>query len=134
MTDLDKALVALQENPEDPSAQMGFYGLFLSTIFFVPIKNFSAAEGGAEKKVELPLIIENEGRDFLVFFDEQKRLNDWAEKHVPCAQMPGYVLAAITDPGVSWAMNVGTEHDRQFAPEEIAWLKGVLERSKETAG
>jgi hypothetical protein len=30
----------------------------------------------------------------------------------------------------SFSMNVGTEHDKQFAPEEIAWLKGVIARSK----
>ncbi len=133
MTDLDKALAALNANPEDLNAKMNFYGLFLSTIFFVPIKKISAAEEGAEKGVELPLIIENDGSDFLVFFDEQKRLNDWAEKHVPCAQMPGYVLVEISSPEVCWAMNVGTDHDKQFGPEEIAWLRGVIERTKTVA-
>lgn len=130
MTELDKALEALKANPEDPTAKMNFYSLFLRTVFFVPIKKMNADEKSKDKVVELPLIIENEGSDFLVFFDEQKRLNDWAEKHVPCAQMPGFALAEITSPGVCWAMNVGTDHDKQFGPEEIAWLKGVLARSK----
>ncbi len=127
MTELDSALEALKANPEDPTAKMNFYGLFLNSVFFVPIKKVSDEE--AEKKVELPMIVESDGSDFLVFFDDQKRLNDWAKTHAPCAQMPGFALAQITSPGVYWAMNVGTDHDKQFAPEEIAWLKGVIASS-----
>ncbi len=135
MTDLDKALVALKENPEDPNTQMAFYGLFLSSVFYVPMRTekINAATEGSEKEVDLPMIIDNEGSDFLVFFDQQKRLTDWADKSVRSAQMPGYVLTEITEPGVFWAMNVGTDHDKQFSPEEIAWLKGVIARSKGAA-
>ncbi len=130
MTELDKAHAALKANPEDPNVKMTFYSLFLNTIFFVPIKKMSSEEKKGEKVVELPLIIENDGNDFLVFFDEQKRLNDWAEKHVPCAQMPGFALVEISSPEIHWAMNVGTEHDKQFGPDEISWLKGVLAMTK----
>ncbi len=130
MTELDQALETLKSNPEDPTSQMNFYGLFLNTIFFVPIKKVNYDEEGEGKGVELPLIIENEGSNFLVFFDEQKRLDDWAEKTAPSAQMPGYAIAEITSEEVCWAMNVGTEHDKQFSPEEIAWLKDVIARSK----
>jgi SseB protein N-terminal domain len=132
MTELDQALEALNANPEDPKAQSGFYGRFLNTIFFVPLgkDTISTDDENAGKKVELPLIIENDGADFLVFFDQQERLNDWAEKDVPSAQMPGYVLVEITSPDLWWAMNVGTDHDKQFPPAEIAWLKGVIAASK----
>jgi len=130
MTDLDQTLAALNANPEDPTAKMNFYSRFLQTIFFVPIQKLKSVVEGQEKEVELPLIIENDESDFLVFFDEQKRLNAWAEKHVPCAQMPGYAIAEISSPGVWWAMNVGTGQDKQFNPDEIAWLKGVLAGAK----
>ncbi|WP_020677723.1 SseB family protein [Geopsychrobacter electrodiphilus] len=133
MTELDQALAALNANPEDPKARMDFYGRFLHTIFFVPIQKIKSLVEGVEKEVELPLIIENDGSDFLVFFDDQKRLNVWAEKHAPCVQMPGYAIAEISSPGVWWAMNVGTAHDKQFNPDEIAWLKDVLARSKGAA-
>jgi hypothetical protein len=132
MTELDKAHAALKANPDDPGTKMDFYLLFLNSIFFVPIKKVDDSKN-KEKKVELPLIIENEGHDFLVFFDQQERLNNWAGKHVHCAQMPGFALVAISSPEIYWAMNVGTEQDRQFAPEEIAWLKGVLAMTKGSA-
>jgi len=130
MSDLDKVVEALNAAPEDVTARMNFYSQFLSTVFFVPIKKVSSAEESTDKAIELPLIIENDGNDFLVFFDEQTRLNAWAGEHVPCAQMPGFTLAEITSPKVYWAMNVGTDYDKQFAPEEIAWLKDVIARSK----
>ena len=132
MTELDQALEVLKANPDDQTAQSGFYGLFLNSIFFVPIgtETVKSEDESSEKKVDLPLIIESDGADFLVFFDQQQRLDAWAEKVVPCVQMPGHVIAEITSPNLCWAMNVGTEHDKQFAPEEIAWLKGVIARSK----
>ncbi|WP_432823679.1 SseB family protein [Trichloromonas sp.] len=136
MTELDKALAALNANPQDPAAQSGFYGLFLNSIFFVPIgtEKIRSDDENEEKEVELPLIIENEGTDFLVFFDQQQRLNDWAETAAPCVQMPGHVIAEITSPDLCWAMNVGTDHGKQFVPEEIAWLKDVIARSKASTG
>ena len=131
MSALDSALEALKANPEDPTAQSDFYGLFFNTIFFVPVKTetVKSEDEGTEKKVDLPLIIESDGSDFLVFFEQQARLDMWAGKVVPSVQMPGHVLAEITSPGLCWAMNVGTDHDKQFSPEEIAWLKGVIARS-----
>ena len=135
MTDIDQALEKLRANPEDHTAQSGFYDLFLNRSFFVPTINEKIdAEGKGEKEsVEVPLIIEAEGIDYLVFFDEQQRLNDWAEEDVPCLQLPGHVLAEMTPDGLHWAMNIGTDYNKQFAPDEIAWLKDVVKRCKAEA-
>jgi hypothetical protein len=72
MTELDQALEVLKANPDDQTAQSGFYGLFLNSIFFVPIgtETVKSEDESSEKKVDLPLIIESDGADFLVFFDE----------------------------------------------------------------
>ena len=132
MTELDQALETMKANPDDPAAQSSFYGLFFSSIFFVPVgtETLESEDEDSEKKVDLPLIIESDGSDFLVFFDQQQRLDAWAEQVVPSVQMPGHVLAELTSPGLFWAMNVGTGYDKQFSPQEIAWLKDVIARSK----
>ncbi|WP_408059124.1 SseB family protein, partial [Trichlorobacter lovleyi] len=39
-----------------------------------------------------------------------------------------YVLAATTMPPLHIAMNVGTEYSKQFLPDEITWLREVVER------
>lgn len=135
MTEIDKALEVLRDKPEDQRAQSGFYDLFLNALFFVPTINEMVSPDGdkPEEEIEVPMIIESEGTDYLIFFDQQQRLNDWAEKEAPYVQLPGHVLAEMTTEDLFWAMNIGTEHAKQFAPDEIAWLKDVVERCKAEA-
>lgn len=132
MTELDKALEALKENPDDRKAQSGFYDLFLNSGFFVPIINetIKNEDGTTEENAEVPLILENDGTDFLVFFDEQQRLNDWAEEEAPCVKLPGHVITEMSTPELHWALNVGTDHFKTFVPDEIDWLKDVVTRCK----
>ncbi|PLX86163.1 MAG: hypothetical protein C0617_02040 [Desulfuromonas sp.] len=132
MTEIDKALETLRTNTEDTNAQFAFYNLFLNTIFFVPTMRQSvvAEEGSGEKEIDLPLIVQTDDTDFLVFFDLQERLNDWAEKEAPCVQLPGHALADLTNEGLYWAMNIGTDQPKEFTPEEITWLKDVVARCK----
>ena len=133
MTEIDQALADLRANPDDRKAQSGFYDLFLNMSFFVPTINqaVDTDDEGGQETIEVPLIIEADGTDYLVFFDRQERLNDWAEEEVPCLQRPGHVLAEMTPDKLCWAMNIGTEFNKQFAPDEIAWLKDVVARCKE---
>ncbi len=137
MTEIDQALETLRANPEDFKAQSGFYDLFLNSSFFIPTvhEDIETGDKGGKEKIEVPLIIEADGIDYLVFFDEQQRLNDWAEKEVPCLQLPGHVLTEMTPNELHWAMNIGTDFNKQFAPDEIAWLKDVVAKCKaEDAG
>ena len=130
MTELDQALEALRANPDDHRTQSGFYDLFLNSSFFVPTidEMVSSGDKGAKEKVEVPLIMVDDGIDYLVFFDQQQRLDNWAGEEVPSLQLPGHVLAEMTTAELHWAMNIGTDYNKQFAPDEIAWLKEVVER------
>jgi len=132
MTEIDQALEALRANPDDHKAQSGFYDLFLNMSFFVPTINETVEtdDKGTSEEVEVPIIVEADGIDYLVFFDQQQRLMDWAEDNVPCLQLPGHVLAEMTTEDLHWAMNIGTDFNKQFAPDEIAWLKNVVARCK----
>ncbi len=132
MTDIDKAFAGLREKPDDQKAQSGFYDLFLNSLFFVPTAKemIQIDDDGTEQETEVPLIVDNDGTDFLVFFDEQQRLNDWAEQEAPFVKLPGHLLTEMTTEGLHWAMNVGTDHFKPFAPDEIAWLKEVVTHCK----
>jgi len=132
MTEIDQALEALRADPDDHKAQSGFYDLFLNSSFFIPTVDemVDTADKKGKEKIEVPLVIVDEGIDYLVFFDQQQRLNDWAEKEAPALQLPGHVLAEMSTAELHWAMNIGTDYNKQFAPDEIAWLKDVVERCK----
>ncbi len=136
MTEIDQALKALRANPEDHTAQSGFYDLFLNSSFFIPTveEMVDTDDKSAKEKIEVPMIIADDGTDYLIFFDQQQRLNDWADEEVPSLQLPGHVLAEMTTAELHWAMNIGTDYNKQFAPDEIAWLKEVVERCKAEGG
>jgi hypothetical protein len=136
MTEIDQALEALRVNPDDHKAQSGFYDLFLNSSFFIPTVDemVSTDDKSAKEKVEVPMIIADDGIDYLIFFDQQQRLNDWANEEVPSLQLPGHVLVEMTTAELHWAMNIGTDYNKQFAPDEITWLKEVVERCKAEGG
>lgn len=135
MTGLDLALQTLRLDMEDAKRQSKFYDIFLNTTFCVPTLDQQELEG--ESEVEegevLPLIIESEGNDYLMLFDTEERLKSWAADDVKWEVVPGYILAATTMAPLHWALNVGTEYSKQFLPDEIAWLREVVERCNEAA-
>ncbi len=131
---LDRALAALHQDVNDPKAQSAFYGTFLNTTFCVPTldsKELDGEEAGAEERV-LPLVLEADGTRYLIVFSSEARLTEWAGRSVDWAPVPGHVLATTAMPPLHIAMNVGTEYSKQFNPEEIAWLREVVKRSRQT--
>ena len=135
MTPLDNALIALQDDPEKVENRHHFYSLFLQTNFLVPTFNEEAGEmakGDGEVECpdkELPLIMESEGNNYMMLFDHEDRVVAWAKEGVKCITFPGYVAIAMATEGLHLAMNVGTDYAKQFVPEEIEWLKQVVEQS-----
>lgn len=135
MSELDQALQALRMDMNDATLQSKFYDLFLNTTFCVPTFDQQGLEGESvpEEGQVLPLVIESDGKDYLMIFDSEQRLKNWAPDNVKWVGVPGHVLAATTMPPLHLALNVGTEHSKQFLPDEIAWLREVVERCNEAA-
>jgi len=127
MTAIDKALALLAQDRHDPKALSEFYDVFLNTNFFIPTLDDDES-GAVEKEHAVPLIIEAEGNDYLLLFDSEERLRNWAQAQVGFVEVPGHVIAEMSTPPLHWALNVGCEQNKQFLPEEIAWLREVVER------
>ena len=130
LTALDLALQELRVDMDDAKRQSDFYDIFLNTTFCVPTfdpKELDDAPAAEEGQV-LPLIIESEGNDYLMIFESAERLKNWAGADATWVGVPGHVLAATTMPPLHMAMNVGCEYSKQFLPDEIAWLREVVER------
>lgn len=125
MEKLDEALVNLRQNPKDGKKQSEFYDLFLNSSFFVPI--LEEGEQAEQNGGVLPLITEAEGKDFLMLFSSLERLKAW-DGEARFVEVPGHILALSTMEPLHWALNVGTDHSKQFHPEEIAWLRDSVER------
>lgn len=126
MTKIDQALAACRQ---DVSVQPLFYDLFLNSLFFIP--TIDKEETNSEDGSALPLLIEAEGKEYLMLFDTIKRLTDWAAEDVRYVALPGHAIAEMSIPNLYWAMNYGTEHQKQFEPEEIGWLKDIVRQGKQ---
>jgi hypothetical protein len=148
MSQLDDALSELREDMDDPKKQSKYYDLFINSTFFVPTMENEPApdeagdavpdeagdavpdEAGAAAASDqvAPLIMESDGKDYLMLFDSRERLYDWAKSEVSFVEVPGYVLAVTSAAPLHWALNVDTEFAKPFIPAEIAWLKEVVEQ------
>lgn len=125
MTKLDEAL---NLSRQDPKAQPLFYDLFLNSLFFIPV---ITEENKEDDEGALPLLIEAEGNSYLMLFDTIKRLTDWADEDAKYVSLPGHAITEMSLPHLHWALNYGTEFQKQFEPEEIQWLKDVVRQAKE---
>jgi len=135
MTPIDQALATMRADMQHTENRHAFYRLFLSSVFFVPTFDESTgdvARGDGDEKM-LPLIMEADGNQYMMIFDSEERVMEWGEDGVHCIALPGYVLVSMATEGLHLAMNVGTEHSKQFVPDEIAWLKSVVRESQAAA-
>jgi len=131
VTALDKALVIFRQDMTDSKNQSQYFDLFLNTSFFLPIVDEPEAErldAGRQPGEAMPMVISAEEKDYLMLFDTVERLHAWAEQDIKCMQVPGFALAKLSQPPLHWALNVGTDYSKVFLPEEITWLREVVER------
>ncbi|HXM51000.1 MAG TPA: enhanced serine sensitivity protein SseB C-terminal domain-containing protein [Pyrinomonadaceae bacterium] len=128
MTPLDKALQAAQS---DRSRTNDFYNLFLATDLYVPTHDASKVESGSRRATEgetfSPVIVTNKGTNFLPIFDTLERLQAWAAGHeLTYVRMPAHALVGSIDSRLHLALNVGTDHFKEFATEEVKWLQNSV--------
>lgn len=126
MTKLDEAI---QLGFQDPEKQHLFYDLFLNSLFYIPVvedEQENLAEEGA-----LPLLVEANDKTYLMLFDTIKRLTDWADQEARYLPVPGHAVAELSSSNIYWALNYGTELQKFFDPDEIGWLKGIVQKINE---
>ena len=116
MSELDQAL---EKYRKDEKHQATYYELILNTDFYIPISDPSEDDQGSN----VPLIFESEGKSYLMLFDSEQRLTEWAKQEVRHAIVAGNLLAEISTPEIHWAVNFGVGKAKEFVPDEIKWLK-----------
>ncbi len=128
MTELDQAL---EKYIQDDEEQAQYYDLVLNTDFYIPLDSEESETPVSEQESVTPLILNSEGKHYLLLFDSEERLSNWSEKPVNYVVMAGYGVAAISTPELHWAINVGSQFAKEFVPDEINWLKENLPTIKE---
>ncbi|HKJ04830.1 MAG TPA: SseB family protein [Geopsychrobacteraceae bacterium] len=126
MTALDDAL---EKYIADENQQALYYDLVLKTDFYVPITDDVSGTAMEERENVTPLILESDGKHYVLLFDTEERVNSWAKKPVAYVILAGYEMAKYTPSDLHWAVNIGNEPAKEFVPDEISWLKSLLEQA-----
>lgn len=127
MTELDTLLDQCIKQQAD---QNSYYDLVLNSNFYIPIleqENDSAAD---DDKVT-PVILEADGNPYMMLFDTEERLHSWANEAVKFIVLPGHSVVEASTPELYWALNIGTDFQKEFVPEEINWLKDIVKQCQQ---
>ena len=128
MSELEDAYVrGLSGGPE---AQHAFYALLLRSVLLVPTWHVPPVAQPAHRadgsESFAPIILDHDGRRFLPVFDSLERLSAWATREVGYVGFPGHALLEMMDPDIHWILNPNSAHQKEFVPDELIWLKGLI--------
>jgi hypothetical protein len=125
MTPLDQIFAEAKENE---GKRNQFYSLLITSDLYIPTHDAPSDNGTdlSSGKVQFnPIIINDNGSEYLMIFDTREKLYAWAGKPVGHVCLPGYTLAEISI-NIHWTLNPGTEYTKVLVPGEIAWLKQTI--------
>ncbi len=121
-TRLDIAHAAMQAAPDDGAARLRFYEALSEGEIVLLL------EREAEGDQISPRSFDVEGCEYVLAFDSEARLAQFAQGVVPHAMMPGRVLIAMLEgSGAGLGVNLDVAPSSiLIPPEAVAWLAGVL--------
>jgi len=120
MNELDQAL---QAYVQDENQQARYYELILNGDFYIPLQPVDARPSPTAPDAVRPLVLTAEGKRYMLLFDSEERLTQWAGRPTPFAILAGHAAAAVSTPELHWAVNLGSGYAKEFVPEEIRWLR-----------
>lgn len=135
MSQLDDALLEARRNE---SGQAVFYNLFLNSDVIFPTHDHAIGNTNPRRSREgetfKPIMIEHQGKVILPIFDSVERLQNWARREVNYICMPAHALVRSIQGSVFFVLNTGTEFTKEFAPEELAWLRDSIGAAQSKQG
>jgi SseB protein N-terminal domain len=124
MTELDTLLERCIKEEEEQGV---YYDLVLNSKFYIPILEDDVAQRSDEDNVT-PVVLEADDKPYMMLFDTEERLRSWADENIKFIVLPGNALVELSTPELYWALNIGTDFQKEFVPEEISWLKDVVKQ------
>lgn len=127
-TQLDQLLIDAINDPEQ--FENAYYDLFLNSVLYIPTWDIPDQEGEiyTEENTEIrPVILEEDGQQFIMLFDTEARLSEWANgRELGIAGLQGFSILQILGSQFHLVLNVLSEQSKEFSPEEIEWLLSAM--------
>lgn len=120
-TPIDAALTAMNAAPEDDALRLRFYERLADSELFLAL----AGEAGGDEIT--PQVFSVEDASYVLVFDREERLAEFAEGSAPYAVLSGRGLAAmLAGQGIGLAVNPGAEASILVPSEAVDWLAATL--------
>ena len=129
ITPLDVAHQAMDAAPEDDALRLKFYEVLADSELFLSLTD------EAEGEVIAPQTVEADGAHFVLAFDLEERLAEFAGKAVPYAALSGRALVGmLKGQGVGLGLNLDAgASSALLPPDAVAWLADTLAEAPEEA-
>lgn len=120
---IDTAFAAMNDAPEDDAARLRFYDALASSELFLMLSKEPEGEN-----IE-PEVFEVQDAAFVLVFDREDRISQFAGRPVPYAALPGRALAQmLAGQGIGIALNPEVAPSEFLLPPEgVNWLCGTLD-------
>jgi hypothetical protein len=129
MTELDTAHAAMDADPDNDAARLRFYERLADTEMFLLL----ASEPEGDDDIN-PEVIEADDVQYVLVFDREERLADFAERAASYAAVSGRGLAQmLVGQGVGMGVNLGQPSSILIPPAAIDWLIETLGNAPEEA-
>jgi hypothetical protein len=122
MTQIDVAHAVMEAAPEDDVARLHFWGILAETELFLMLVDEAAAGEVAPAEVEV------EGQAFVLAFDREERLAEFAGTVVPFVALSGRrLMEMLAGQGMGVALNPDVAPSAMLiGPEAVDWLSETL--------
>lgn len=128
-TPIDRAHAAMQAAPEDEGARLRFYARLAEAELHLMLTDDPAAD---DEDVSPEMFDHGEER-YVIAFDREERLADFAGKPVPYVSLSGRVLVSmLTEQQLGLGLNLDVAASSILLPyKAVDWLRETLENAPE---
>lgn len=129
VTPLDTAHIAMSDAPEDDAARLRFYERLADSELFLMLTE--EAQGDQIS----PEVFELADSSFVLVFDREERLSQFANRAVPYAALSGRAIAGmLAGQGIGLAVNPEVAPSSiLLPPEAVQWLMETLDHGPQEA-
>lgn len=123
-TPIDRAHAAMEAAPQDDAARLRFYERLADAELFLLL--FDEPEGANIR----PQVFDTDDGRFILVFDREERLADFAQETVPYVAMSGRtVVEMMAGQGIGLGVNLSVAPSSILLPAQaIDWLAGTLQQ------
>jgi len=132
MTELDRMIATAFASEGKQEDVNKVYLTLLRTPLYVPVKKTDPSTNHIDEQEPFsPLFAKIENNYFLLAFDTLERLTYWAGDQfdqIDYVEISGKEMISGINEGVYFCLNMGTEHYKEFSPDEVKRLKTIVSK------